>query len=97
MVDSMEIQKILSLIPVHCRQEIINLPAQQFLKVYQHHLIGKYYFERKHFLLALTHEYRAMQGLLDMMPNHKGHFIFVDLCNVMSTCFLELHGFYRSC
>ncbi|CAF1145366.1 unnamed protein product [Adineta steineri] len=32
-----------------------------------------------------------MSQLGDMMPNHKDHFIFVDICNIVSSCFLELH------
>ncbi|CAF1402968.1 unnamed protein product [Adineta steineri] len=89
--DSIELEEILAEIPIHCRQPLINLPVQQFLNVYQHHLVGKYYFGQNKFLLAIAHEFQAMSQLGDMMPNHKDHFIFVDICNIVSSCFLELH------
>jgi tetratricopeptide (TPR) repeat protein len=82
--------RILSRIPIECRQEIINLiPVKRFLTAYQYHLQALDYLQRNEYLLAVVYERVAVQNMLRLLPYHDDHFIFVDMYKLLSVCLLE--------
>lgn len=88
--EQLEVKKILSEIPQHCRETIAKLPPRQLLNIYQRHFLAKYYIEQKNFVCAIAHEYQVMKELEVLLPNDQDHFIYIDIYNVMSKCLLEL-------
>jgi hypothetical protein len=83
-------QQILTKIPVHCREAIVNLPGKQFLKIYQCHLIAKNYFQRNEYRLASISESEAIKGMESLLPAQKDHFIFIDMYNILTMCTVAL-------
>jgi tetratricopeptide (TPR) repeat protein len=84
-------REVVNQIPVHCRQTIINLPTNLFLHAYQYHLIANYHLRRGEFRTAIISESQAIRNLEALLPDHKDHFIFVDMYNTLSLC-LSLVG-----
>ena len=90
--EQIEIEKILSKIPQHCRQTIANFPPRQLLNIYQRHFLAKYYTEQKNFACAIAQECRVCEELEVLMGNDQEHFIYIDMYNVLSKCFMELNA-----
>ncbi|CAF1391871.1 unnamed protein product [Adineta steineri] len=71
-------KQILTEIPIHCPQAIIDLPRRQFLDIYRYHIIASYHFRRMEFQLAVLYEIigqvsAAIEGnqmALDMLLKH---------------------------
>jgi len=84
--------KVLINMPGRCRQAIIDLPAQPFLHFYKLHLDAVDYVKRREFSFACLCEYQALAGIVALMPNNKGHFIFAEMCHLLSQCYLELNA-----
>ncbi|CAF3077815.1 unnamed protein product [Rotaria socialis] len=88
-VEQIEVEKILSAIPQHCRQTIANFPSRQLLNIYQRHFLAKYYIGQENFVCAIAHEYRVAKELEVLMGNDEDHFIYIDIYNVMSKCLMK--------
>ncbi len=84
-------EQILSRIPVHCHQEIINLPSlRHLISVYKCHLGAMYFLLLREFRLAILSEYNAIHNIECLLPDHKDHFIFASMHRVLSTCYCEM-------
>jgi hypothetical protein len=88
-VERMTFEHIISQIPVHCRQEIINLPVQPFLRIYQYHLEAIWFIARNEFHLAMLRELQAIEGLRTLLSHCKDHFIFSDFYTILSASFIR--------
>ncbi|CAF3546024.1 unnamed protein product [Rotaria sordida] len=88
--EMIQLGTILSNIPDHYQEAIINLPARKLLNFYQYHLMALYYGLQREWLLAIVCEQYAIKGLQALMPTEKDHYIFFNFYSVLSACFLAL-------
>ncbi len=89
-MDRIAYEYILTFIPVHCKQEIINLSPRKFLTIYRKHLAAENHLERKEYLAAIVSECQAIEELEVLLNHHKDHFIFADMHNLLSICYWEM-------
>ncbi len=86
-MERMAFQYILTFIPTHCQQDIINLPARKFLDIYQKHLDAENHLRQEEYLAAIISECQAIQGLEVLLHDHKDNFIFADMHKLLSICY----------
>ncbi len=91
--ERIQFETILSGIPVHCRQIILNLPPRQLLNFYQYHTMAIQHGLRKEWPLSISYEHRALKGLQTLLPTQKDHYIFFNFYTVLSASFLALGEF----
>ncbi|CAF1271514.1 unnamed protein product [Adineta steineri] len=85
-----QFEALLSEIPDHCRQAIINLPIRQLLNIYQYHIRALDYGLQKEWQLVIAFEQRVIKRLQVLLPTDKDHYIFFNFYNVLSASFLAL-------
>ncbi|CAF2376029.1 unnamed protein product [Rotaria sp. Silwood2] len=85
-----QLATLLSKIPDHCQEAIINLPARKLLNLYQYHLMALHHGLQREWLLAVSCEQHVINGLQALMPTEKDHYIFFHFYSVLSACFLAL-------
>ena len=90
--EMLQLEILLSRIPNHCREAIINLPARQLLNLYQYHTLALYHGLHKQWSHAISYEKRAIKGLQVLLPKDKDHFIFYNFYSILSASFLALGG-----
>ncbi|CAF4653708.1 unnamed protein product [Rotaria sp. Silwood1] len=81
---------LLSKIPDHYQEAIINLPVRKLLNFYHYHLMALYYGQQRQWLLAVLCEQHVIKGLQALMPTEKDHYIFFNFYSVLSACLLAL-------
>jgi len=89
-MDRMAFQYILTYIPLHCQQEIVNLPTRKFLDIYQKHITAENHLEQKEYLAAIISECQAIQDLEVLLKHHKDNFIFADMHKLLSICYWQM-------
>jgi tetratricopeptide (TPR) repeat protein len=92
LIDIMAFEKILSLMPVDCRQQLKNLPLRRFLDTYDFHLAAVFYAIRKKYFLAIFNELLAIKELKLMLPHHEDHFIFANMYQVLCECYFQIYN-----
>jgi hypothetical protein len=82
-IEMMLLQMLMTKLPNHCRQTIIDIPPRKVLNALQHHINAQHHILRKEYPLAILCESKAISEFQALIPNHQDHFIFVDLYNTM--------------
>ena len=54
------LQGVLDGMPVHCRQAIIDIPPQQFFKIYDFYVMAIYYLHRQEYEIVTLYEREAI-------------------------------------
>jgi tetratricopeptide (TPR) repeat protein len=88
--EMLQLDTLLSGIPNHGRQAIINLPVHQLLNLYQYHTMALYHAAQREWQHAISYEHRAIKGLQVMLPTDKDHYIFFNCYKILSASFLAL-------
>lgn len=89
-MDRLAYEYILTSIPVHCKQEIMNLPPRKFLTIYGKHLTAESHLEQNEYLAAIVSQCQAIEDLEVLLNHHKDHFIFANMHKLLSICYLEM-------
>jgi tetratricopeptide (TPR) repeat protein len=69
----LQLETLLSGIPNHGREAIINLPVHQLLTLYQYHTMALYHGAQREWQHAISYEQRAIKGLQLLLPTDKDH------------------------
>lgn len=88
--EMVQLETLLSRIPDHCREPIINLPVRQLLNLYQHHMMALHHGLKRQWQQAISYEHRAIKGFQVLLPTNKDHYIFLDFYNILSASCLAL-------
>jgi hypothetical protein len=85
-----QLETLLSGIPDHCREAIINLPARQLLNLYQYHTIALYHGLQREWQIVILYELDVIKGFQALLPMNKDHYIFLNFYSILSASFLAL-------
>jgi hypothetical protein len=91
--EKIEFKQILAQVPANCQQEIISQQKQEFLNAYRYHLAAKTHLRREEYAVATVGECKAIHDLKALLRPHEDHFIFAEMCSLLSICLWKTTNF----